>query len=130
MKLFATIFQYGPTWEKRLDIQAKLRNLTDKELKLSGKAIRNRAYNPDTTPGTASVEELLHINDQDTTTSMRAPLDAYAILWELLDNDVTEGLLLKFQPLFKTFVSPERVLLYYNPNDLTEEELEALEDLY
>ena len=60
---------------------------------------------------------------------MRAPLDAYAILWELLDNDVTEGLLLKFQPLFKVFVSPEKVLLYYDRNELTEEEIEALEDL-
>lgn len=47
---------------------------------MSAKAIRNHAYNPDTTPGTASLEEILHVNDQETTSQMRAPIDAYALL--------------------------------------------------
>lgn len=80
MKLFSTIFTQGPTWEKRLAIQDKLRDLSDKELRMSAKAIRNHAYNPDTTPGTASLEEILHVNDQETTSQMRAPIDAYALL--------------------------------------------------
>ncbi|MDD7755503.1 MAG: hypothetical protein PUJ51_13510, partial [Clostridiales bacterium] len=32
LKLFSTIFQYGPTWEKRLSIQTDLRALTEDEL--------------------------------------------------------------------------------------------------
>ena len=31
-KLFAVVFQYGPTWEKRLDIQSKLRALSEDEI--------------------------------------------------------------------------------------------------
>ena len=42
---------------------------------------------------------------------------------------MTEGLLKQFQSLFKIFVSPERVLLYYDENGLTEEDLIAMEDL-
>ena len=30
-RLFSIIFQYGPTWEKRLSIQDRLRNLEEKE---------------------------------------------------------------------------------------------------
>lgn len=32
-KLFSIIWQYGPTWEKRLDIQSILRNFTEADLK-------------------------------------------------------------------------------------------------
>ena len=32
-KLFSVIWQYGPTWEKRLDIQKKLRDFTEADLK-------------------------------------------------------------------------------------------------
>jgi hypothetical protein len=32
-KLFSLIWQYGPTWEKRLDIQNTLRNFTESDLK-------------------------------------------------------------------------------------------------
>ena len=40
--LFSTIFMYAPTWLKRLDIQNKLRNLTDDELeKLTNVTVPN-----------------------------------------------------------------------------------------
>lgn len=42
-RLFATIFQYGPTWEKRLDIQEKLRNLSDAEIMTGSRQIYNKA---------------------------------------------------------------------------------------
>lgn len=80
IKLFSVVFQYGPTWEKRLEIQEKLRKLSDDELVRSSKAIYNRAYNPDSNPGTASLEELPYINDQSTSAVIRPKLESYGIL--------------------------------------------------
>lgn len=39
-------------------------------------------------------------------------LEAYAELWELLDNDVTSDFLAKFKHLFKQFVRPENAYIY------------------
>lgn len=111
-KLFSIIFQYGPTWEKRLELQKKLRDLTDTDLTLAFKGIYNHAFNPSTAPNTSSLEELTYINDQNTTTSKRGKLDAYGQLWDLLDTDVTEEFIRKFIEIFKKFVAPERPLLY------------------
>lgn len=117
MKLFATIFQYGPSWEKRLDIQKKLRELSDDEILKGSKAIYNTALNPSTAPSTATLEELNYINSQNTTNYKKSKMDAYAQLWELIDTDVTEDFLVKFRRCFKMFVSAERPLIY-----VTEEE--------
>lgn len=114
IKLFSVVFMYGPTWEKKLDIQDKLRKLSEDDLLRSGKAIHNRAYNPDTEPGTASLTELSHINDQSTSTTIRPKVEAYGILWEMLANDVSEDFIAKFKPLFKIFVSAENPLLFFN----------------
>ena len=32
MKIMSTIFKYGPTWAKRLQIQEKVRDMTDDEI--------------------------------------------------------------------------------------------------
>lgn len=111
-KLFSIVFMYGPTWEKRLDIQSKLRNLSDDELMKGSKAIHNSAYNPETAPTTQTLEELTYINNQNTTNYKRSKLDAYTMLLELLETDVTEEFLGKFKVCFKQFVAPERPLLY------------------
>lgn len=37
--IFATIFMYGPTWEEKLSLQKKLRDLTDEDIITGGKAI-------------------------------------------------------------------------------------------
>ena len=90
-KLFSIIFMYGPTWEKKLDIQATLRGLTEDQIKTgtaraisntgtvgttgkntyndlkstdSGSDIHNHAYNPATDPATTDTEELNYINEQ------------------------------------------------------------------
>ena len=65
-KLWGLIWQYGPTWEKRLDIQDKLREIGDEQLLEGAKAIYNHAYNPSTNPSTQTLEELTYINDQNT----------------------------------------------------------------
>lgn len=117
-KVFSIIYQYGPTWEKRLEIQKKLRELTDDELIKGAKSIFNHAYNPSTAPSTDSLNELNYINDQNTSSFKKTKMDAYAQLWNLLKVDVSELFLREFKRCFKTFVSPEQPLLYYNEGDV------------
>lgn len=111
-KVLSIIFEYGPTWEKRLDIQQKLRNLTDDELIRGAKAIYNSALNPSTAPSTATLEELDYINAQNTTNYKKSKMEAYAQLWELLNTDVTSAFVGKFKICFKQFVRPEKPLIY------------------
>ena len=79
-KVFSIIFQYGPTWEKRLDIQEKLRKLSADELATGSKAIHNSAFNPSTAPSTQATDELNYINSQNTTNYKKSKMDAYAQL--------------------------------------------------
>ena len=116
-KILSIIFEFGPTWEKRLDIQSKLRNLTDDQLLQGSKAIYNSAMNPSAAPGTQTLEELDYINQQNTTNYKRSKMEAYGQLWELLNTDVTTAFISKFKVCFKTFVRPEKPILY-----VTEEE--------
>lgn len=118
-KVFTIIFQYGPTWEKRLGIQERLRQLseTDPEFRKGSKAIYNQAVNPATEPTTAALTELEYINQQNTTNYNKSLMDAYAQLWTLLDTDVTEDFLKKFQKLFKQFVKPEHTWIYVTEDE-------------
>lgn len=112
---------YGPTWEKRLEIQKDLREMSMDDLRESAKAIYNHSMNPSTSPSTDTLEELLTINDQNVTKHRRSKTDAYALLISLLETDVTEEFLNKFKKLFLTVVTPELPLWYvtetidYNP---------------
>lgn len=121
-KVYTTIFQYGPSWSKKLELQEKLRALTEDDILRGGKAIYNTALNPSTAPSTQTLEELTYINAQNTTNYKKSKMDAYAQLWELIDLDVTNEFLNKFRPCFKTFVMPERPLLYVTEEDESEEE--------
>lgn len=120
-KIFSVIFQYGPTWEKRLDIQSKLRAISDEDLLKGAKAIYNAALNPSTAPTTGSLEELEYINSQNTTNYKKSKMDAYSQLWELLSTDVTGEFINKFKICFKTFVMPERPLIYVTEGDDSDE---------
>ena len=111
-KVMSIIFQYGPTWEKRLSIQQSLRGLTDSDLLQGSKAIYNHAYNPSQAPSTTALTELEYINDQNTTNYKKSKMEAYAQLWDLLAIDVTGEFLAKFQKCFKQFVQPERTFIY------------------
>ena len=112
LQLYSTILQYGPTWAKRYDIQKKLRELSLDELQQGSKAIYNNAFNPDTAPSTAALEELPRIAAQNTTNYKRSKLEAYGQLWELLETDVTEDYLNKFKKLFIQVLAPDYPLLY------------------
>lgn len=111
-RVWSTIFMYGPTWEKRLDIQKKLRDLTDDEIRSGSFAIFNHALNPSTAPKVASETELDYIDNQNTSRYTKGKLEGYGYLWDLLSTDVTKYFLDMFQPLFLTIVEPEYPLWY------------------
>lgn len=111
-KMFSIIFQYGPTWEKELDIQTNLRSLTNEQLLEGSKAIYNHAYNPNTTPTENQPEELTYINEQNTTKYKKGVLDGYMLLQSLLEEDVTGKFLKKFKDLFIKIVEPYSPLWY------------------
>ena len=116
-RLFGIIFQYGPTWEKRLEIQEKLRGLSEDEILTGSRQIYNNAQNPSTDPSTDTIDELQYINEQNVTKNRRGKLDAYAMLMELLRSDVTNELLTKFKTLFLTVIEPEEPLYYVSEED-------------
>ena len=116
-KVFSIIFQYGPTWEKKLDIQESLRALGEEDIQKGSKAIYNTALNPSTQPSTGSLEELGYINSQNTTNYKKSKLEAYGQLWVLLDTDVTGDFVNKFKVCFKQFVRPEKPLLYITESE-------------
>lgn len=113
IKLFSVVYQYGPTWERKLKIQERLRGLSEEDLVRGNKVIYNSALNPDTTPGTAALEELLYINNQNTANYKKSTLEGYAHLMALLETDVTEEFINRFKNLFSIMVRPENPLLFF-----------------
>ena len=111
-RVFAIIFQYAPTWSKRLDIQKKLRELSDEEIAKGSVQIYNDAENPSTAPATDSIGILPYINRQNVTHNRKGKLESYALLYELLRADVTEQFLTKFKHLFIQFVNTDIELSY------------------
>ena len=106
-KLFGTIMQYGPSWQQKVKIQAKIRSfgLEDtSEIYKGSKAIYNHAVNPETSPATGDLEEIGYINDQNTTSYKKSKLEGLAILVESLKDDVTSMYIDKFRKLFKQII--------------------------
>ena len=128
MKLFLTIFEYGPAWADKLRIQEKLFNLDlSQEDFLKGTTmVYNHAANPDTTPSADSFNILPGVNSQNTSMTKRGKLEGYALLAQLIETDVTEEFLGKFKKLFLTVVMPQAPLWYQsigNPDELTDDAL-------
>lgn len=120
--LFSIVWQFGPNWVKKLEIQNKLRTMTDDQLLEGSRQIYNSALNPSVTPGTFSDEELKFINSQNVTKAKKGKLDGYAMLVTLLEDDVTEVFLTKFKKLFLTIVEPELPLWYISEGDNNDNE--------
>ena len=112
-KLFGVIWQYGPSWEKKLEIQANLRGLTEAELREGALSIYNHAFNPSTEPSTQELEELTHINDQNVTNNKKAKMEAYSILWANLHVDSTDEYMNKFKNCFSRFVGNQFPLIIF-----------------
>lgn len=121
-KLFSTVFMYGPTWEKRLEVQTKLRALSDEDLRIGSKQINNHAYNPSTEPTTGTLEELEFINEQGTLNYKKGKVDAYMWLMDALKTDVTKSFIDKFEDLFLHIVAPQEPLWYVTDIEQEDEE--------
>lgn len=117
LKLFSTIFQYSPYWEKKLDIQSILRGLSEEQLLEGAKQINNHSYNPSTAPTTDTLDELPTINEQTSTKFKKSRLDGYGLLLDLLERDVTEEFMNKFKKLFLIIVEPQLPLWYVTDNN-------------
>lgn len=112
LKIFSTIFKYGPTWEKKLAIQADIRALTLDDLQEGAKQIVNHANNPNTAPSTTALEELEFIDEQHQTNYKRNKIDAYNSLWSMLATDVTEEFLNRFRNIFQLVTDEEEIYRY------------------
>lgn len=111
-QLWSIIYSAGPAWVKKLELQAKLRNLTDEELFTGSKTISNLAYHDGTQPSTSTLEEIQAISQQNTVNTKRSKLDGYSLLYDMLNEDVTSSFLSRFKKLFLQVVAPERPLWY------------------
>ena len=123
-RIFGVIMQYGPTWEQKLKIQAKIRSFgldDNSEIYKGSKAIYNHANNPETQPTTADLEEINYINDQNTTGYKKSKLEGLAILAETLRDDVTSTYIDKFRKMFKQFVSIVPHTIYVEEEEGDEE---------
>ena len=112
IKLFSIIAQYGPIWKRKLEIQEKLLSLKEEDITLGSKAIHNQAFNDGTMPSTDTLEEIDHINSQNTTKYQKSKIEGYNYLWASLDDDITKVFLDKFQYLFLQIARPTREIYY------------------
>ena len=114
--VLSIIFQYGPTWEKRLEIQDSIRRLSLSDLQDGTLAVTNLAKNPGNKLHTDD-ELIKNVNEQSRTKYKKSKLDAYAQLYALLETDVTEEFLDKFKKLFNKFGDPTDLLGYYTKEE-------------
>lgn len=119
LQCMATIFQYGPAWIKRLEIQHTLHemDLNDEEFLRGSSQIYNMSvnpseYDPEGNTSTDSMKPLSTINQKNENIQKRDKFKALAILEELLKTDITGIFLDKFRSLFRTIVAPQRPLFY------------------
>ena len=116
-QFMSVIYWYGPSWEKKLELQKKLRTLTDDEIFKGSIQMYNNAANPstpvmqadNTEKGTLSDKELNFIKEQNVTLNERGKLEGYGYLYDLIVSDVTTVFLRHFDNLCLNCVSPQRV---------------------
>ena len=116
-KVYSIIFQYGPTWEKKLEIQQSVRGLSLNDLKKGTTSIYNKALNPESAPSTHTTEEISYVNEQNVSKVEKNASQAYAEWMSLLEEDVTGYFLRKFDGCFKKIVRPEKTLEYVTEDD-------------
>ena len=112
MKIMMTVFEYGPTWSKRLEIQEKVRNMSDEEIQKGTIMTYNTAMNPDGAPTTDTWDTLKGINSQNKNLYQRGKLDSYAYIDQILKTDVTRDFLEKFKKFFDIMAAPGMKLDY------------------
>lgn len=123
-KVYSIIFMYGPTWEKRLEVQEKVRGLTEEDISKGSISISNSVMNDGNEGTTDSFEFLDKINSQTGHVTKRGKLEAYSNLLTLLNTDVTADFLARFKPLFARVTTPGKMVWYAVPKEEEEEENE------
>lgn len=113
LQLFTIVWQYAPTWKKRLEIQKHLQSLdiNSEKFLLGSEQVFNTALNPADELAN-DYEKIQTVNQQQVNYQKRDKFKALAILEELLKTDVTSAFLERFQPLFRSIVAPQRPLYY------------------
>lgn len=119
-QVMSLIYCYGPSWEKKLDLQTKLRNLSDDDILKGSTQMYNNAGNPSTPitnannlkTGTLADKQLNFIKEQNVTLNERGKLEGYGYMYDLIVSDVTNDFLRKFDNLFLNCVSPQRVPIF------------------
>lgn len=111
-RIFATAYQYGGAWAKRLEIQDKIRSLTIDDMRKGTSMIYNEAYNPSTAPTTDTLDELPYINSQRAAKTKRDAAAGYEAQLEIIRTDVTEPFISKFADCFLRITYPEEPLIY------------------
>lgn len=113
-QLQSIVFMYGPAWEKRLEIQKILRNLSESDIIKGGQAIYNQATAPGTElAGLVDGEgKLDYIDGQNTTAYRKSKLEGYAMLYDLIETDVSKEFINRFRELFLKIVEPYSPLWY------------------
>lgn len=106
LAVFAIMASEAPTWARRLELQKSLRDMTEADLLAGETSIANRAQNPDEAPTTQTIDELTYVDVQTTNKLQRSKIQAYALLDSLLQNDLCETYVHKFNSLFKRILVP------------------------
>lgn len=87
-KMFSIIFQYGPTWEKRLSVQQTLRDMSLSDLVDNGalsELFSSQGSNSQTSSGTSGNTRTLNTNEANTGTSTTAHTGTVGVIH---DNDI------------------------------------------
>ena len=116
-KVFSTIWMYGPSWAKEVELQEQLRNLTDDELAAGNITLNNTVLNEGTTVADPT-KMLDHLNDQRASVTQRGRIERINSVLMLLKDDVTEKFLDRFKPIFAIVTTPTNELLYEVDDDL------------
>lgn len=112
-KVALTTKAEAPTYIKKADIQKNLRALTLDEMREGYKNIFNHAVNPSTKPSTENTEELPYVNDQNVNKGKKGVADAYAYLWDILNSNITEEFLRKYDKLFSKVATTTNRVVYF-----------------
>ena len=128
-KVFSTIWMYGPSWAKEVQLQEQLRNLTDDELAAGNITLNNTVLNEGTVVNDPT-KMLDRLNDQRASVTQRGRIERINSVLMLLKDDVTEKFLDRFKPIFAIVTTPANDLLYEVDNDVDDKVVNPYDDPY
>lgn len=102
-QLFGIVMNYGGEFEKKLEIQKKLINLSDAEIEKGTTQISNYAKNPSTHPMTEQFEQLKKIDQQNAMGYKKSKIDALSQQSDSLTTQFIDAFLNRFDKLFNPF---------------------------